>query len=96
MLTADDYRQAIQAQDACNLSGIVHSWSKMMDKIWEEARALKEGTQWVNRHPINVMFSSKVASLTGSEDFSQFSVAYDICTQRSEQLDAAAAHTQDA
>ena len=29
-----------------------------------------------NRHPISVLFSSKIASLTGSEDFQNFSRAY--------------------
>ena len=82
MLTKKDYNDAILVQDACNLSGIVHSWSQMLQKIWVEAREQDAGTQFVNEHPINVMFASKVASLTGSEDPSQFSVAYEACIER--------------
>lgn len=82
MLTSEDYKQAIRVQDACNLSGVVHSWSKMISKIWEEANAGKKGTEWVNTHPINVMFASKVASLTGCEATESFSEAYAACQDR--------------
>lgn len=82
MLTSEDYKQAIRVQDACNLSGVVHSWSKMISKIWEEAHAGKKGTEWVNTHPINVMFASKIASLTGCETPETFSKAYAACQDR--------------
>jgi len=84
MLTKADYKGAILVQDACNLSGIVQSWAKMMEKIWDEARAHGEGTSYVNGHPINVMFASKVASLTGSEESLQFSAAYEACQKELE------------
>lgn len=82
MLTDDDYYRAILIQDAGNLSGIVHTWSKLMSKIFEEARAIDEGTAWVNTHPINVLFASKVASLTGCESIPTFSEAYEECLKR--------------
>ena len=61
-----DYEQALQCQDACNLSGIVHTFSKVMSKIWDEARARNQGTEWVNQHPIAVMYATQVASLSGA------------------------------
>jgi hypothetical protein len=86
MLTKRDYEDAISVQDACNLSGVVHSWSRMMDKIWKESRAMEKGTDFVNRHPINVMFADKVASLTGSNNFSRYSKAYEECQERIEEM----------
>jgi hypothetical protein len=79
-----DYQGAMDVQDACNLSGVLHSWSKLVTRIWEEARTLGHGTDWVNRHPINVLYASKVSSLTGAElisDMSAFSKAYDACKE---------------
>ena len=82
MLTKRDYEDAINVQDACNLSGVVQSWAKKMNRIWDEANRLKLGTEFVNEHPINVMFASKVASLTGAGDSFQFSTAYEECQKR--------------
>lgn len=79
-LTAHDYQRALDVQDACNLSGVVRSFSQVMDKVWGEARATgNASTDWVNRHPIAVLYASKVQSLTGGERDEAFSAAYDIC-----------------
>ena len=68
-------REAIEAQDACNLSGLVHSFSKAMTDLREIARVEGwEGTDKLNRHPVAVLWSSKIASLTMSED--EFSKSY--------------------
>ncbi len=82
MLTKRDYEDAINVQDACNLSGVVQSWAKMVAKVWDEARAQNAGTQFVNEHPINVMYASKVSSLTGAGDSFQFFTAYEACQER--------------
>lgn len=77
-------KDAIFIQDACNLSGVVHSWSRILTEvIWPWARELGKGTEWVNTHPINVMFSNKVASLTRSETFRTFDRAYEKCMELS-------------
>lgn len=75
---ADLAREAIQVQDACNLSGVVHSFSRSITRL----RALLEaqgngGTQAVNRHPICQLWSDKIADLSGSP--SAFSAAYAEC-----------------
>lgn len=62
-------KQALQVQDASNLSGVVISWA---DAIRELRATLREhhavtDTHAINTHPINVMWSSKVGSMTGSE-----------------------------
>ncbi|MCH7814549.1 MAG: hypothetical protein IID40_11085 [Planctomycetes bacterium] len=58
-------RDAIQAQDACNLSAVVHSMGEAMSDLWAMARALDKGTAWVNNQPICRLYASKIAHLTG-------------------------------
>lgn len=71
---ADD---ALNVQMACNLSGIVHSFSKAMTTLREIAREEGwESTDKLNTHPVAILYSSKIASLTGSETSLNFSNAY--------------------
>jgi len=85
-LEPKDYSNAILVQDACNLSGVVHSFSSVMEKIWSTARATGCGTEWVNNHPIAVMYANKIASLTGqyADASPAFGRAYDICKSKAE------------
>ena len=79
-LSPKDYQDAVFAQNACNLSGIVHTFSRVMNKIWVEARATgNDNTDWVNTHPIAVLYASKVGSLANSEDLQSYSEAHDAC-----------------
>jgi hypothetical protein len=72
--------KALAAQDACNLSGVVHSFSSAMTELREIAMAENwDDTEKLNRHPIAILYSSKIASLTYSEIGSEFSIAYNIC-----------------
>ena len=68
---------AISVQNACNLSGVVRSFAKITEVLWEEANKQGKGTDWVNRHPVSVLFSSKINSLTGGDN--EFSKAYKEC-----------------
>jgi hypothetical protein len=65
-------------QDACNLSGVVHSFSKAMEALSEIANNTGQGSEWKNSHPVAVLFSSKIASLTRSEDMPTFTAAYKV------------------
>ena len=73
---------ALDVQDACNLSGVAHSFVDIvMDVLWPEARRLNHGTDWVNQHPIVTLFLDKLASLNRTqclcgESCSNFSKAY--------------------
>lgn len=79
-------QEAIDVQDACNLSGVVHSFSRIIkEALWEEARKQGKGTEWVNQHPIAKMFAEKIAQLSRMDEFGD---AYDDCKKLSE--DAAA------
>ena len=77
-LTADDYQKALDAQSACNLSGIVHSFSNILHRVWEEAREQNKGTDWVNEHPICRLFAEQIAHLTRNRDYNE---AYDFCQE---------------
>lgn len=73
---------ALQVQDACNLSGVVRSFDQVMTAVWDEARRSEKGTDWVNTHPIALLFVSKICDLSrytyGSET-ENFRVAYEAC-----------------
>jgi len=61
--------EALNVQDACNLSGVVHSFSRAMTDLWALAKEAKEGefkgTEWVNTHRVARLYASKIKSLTG-------------------------------
>ena len=54
-------REAIQVQDACNLSGVAHSFAKAMSDLGEHTN----GTDERNRHPIVRVYLDKMCDLTG-------------------------------
>ena len=59
-------QMAMDLQDACNLSGIVHTFSDVMKDL--RGILSKEenfSTEILNKHPICVLFTGKIASLTG-------------------------------
>jgi hypothetical protein len=61
---------ALDGQDACNLSGVLASFNKIViDVLWPEARRLNEGTEWVNQHPICTLFLDKLSDLNRRGDF---------------------------
>lgn len=70
-------RQALEVQDACNLSGVVHVFSQVITDLREIAQAEGwEGTDAINQHPICIMYIDKMASLSGSTSAKKFSSAY--------------------
>ncbi len=64
-LTPKDWQWAYFAQDACNLSGVAHQLSRVLDRVWAEARAADQGTDHVNRHPLVLLYVAKMADLAG-------------------------------
>jgi hypothetical protein len=77
-------KEALSVQDASNLSGVVHSWSRAITRL----RALLEqnnkgGTHAVNTHPINQLWADKVASLTDTQSIglTDLSKAYEAVTR---------------
>jgi len=73
-------RTALDCQDACNLSGVLASFKEIVHEvIWPEARRLGNGTEWVNRHPICILFLSKLCSLNGGYYECDYLHASDAC-----------------
>lgn len=68
---------ALNVQSAVNLSGIVHSFSLIMTDLRDILEKEENfSTTMLNEHPICILFSDKIASLTGSENSSAFGTAY--------------------
>lgn len=87
-LTTRDYQAAFDSQTASNLSGVVHEFSTILTRIWEEARKRGTGTQWVNEHPISRLFTEQIYHLAGGNVVASYAKAYAACTlELTEQAD---------
>jgi hypothetical protein len=77
-------QEAINIQNACNLGGLVHSWSRSMGDLQRLLR--EQGTCAVNEHPISKLWASKIHELTemGMSDYGAFSKAYAECKKLAE------------
>lgn len=68
--------EALQVQDACNLSGVVISFSHIIQEVRIRLESEgKGGTEAVNTHPVCVLFSDKVAHLTDTQFYGHRKVA---------------------
>jgi hypothetical protein len=70
-------QDALVVQDACNLSGVVHAFSRAMSAIRESTN----GTAEANQHPVAVLFADKIMDLVGRPDFNDYGKAYDACKE---------------
>jgi hypothetical protein len=64
-ISTQTYKDAILTQDAVNASGLVKSLAVVVDEIWKEAREQGKGTDYVNRHPIMVLYITQLMHLAG-------------------------------
>ena len=77
----DLVRNALQVQDACNLSGVVHSFSRDIARLRQLCdKDPRFSTTRLNEHPVCVLYASKIASLTGYA-YGSFNDAYEWCRQ---------------
>lgn len=60
-------KDALMCQNACNLSGVAHSFLQAVQAVNEGARRIDEGTDWRNNHPIIRLYVDKLASLCGMQ-----------------------------
>lgn len=74
-------KNAIEIQNAVNLIAVVHNFHQAIESIRVHARANGKilSTQELWAHPICVLYSSKIASLTQSDSATVFSKAYEAC-----------------
>ena len=59
-------QEALDVQDACNLSGVVGSFKAALSDLWGQPDC--KGTDWVNRHPVSRLWADKIAHLTGTQN----------------------------
>lgn len=70
-------KEAIDIQDACNVSALVFGWARCMERFNELFH--KCDGDFRNTHPINVMWSDKLASLTGAQYGGLYAEKYAEC-----------------
>lgn len=83
-LTAHDYRNAVHSQDACNLSGIVFDFARIMQRICNESHALGKGTDWRNEHQIARLFAEQISHLTSKRNWRE---AYLFCQKKAKEAE---------
>lgn len=78
-----DYKDAIEVQNACNLGAIVHAFDKVITKIQKESHEKALGTNWVTNHPIVTMYVCKLDSMNGASYIAgKFEDAYKECKEK--------------
>jgi len=70
----DLIKEAIAVQDACNLSGVVHSFARSITRLWQLERekhasdpTYQLNTETINKHVVALLFADKIVSLTGTQ-----------------------------
>lgn len=71
---AELIKEAVLVQDACNLSGVVHSFSRSISRLWKLANETNQGTDWVNTHRVSRLYASKIESLSGNVKTGDFDI----------------------
>ena len=77
--------EAYQIQDACNLSGVVHGFSRAISELREACP--NQGTEFYNTHIISQLWADKIRSLAISSDsdlMAAFSTASEVYHQHKE------------
>lgn len=77
-------QEAWEVQDACNLSGVVHSFSRAMTRLWEIYQDRAKTTDFrfsstdINQHIISKLYASKIMSLSGDLpiDLSSYGITF--------------------
>lgn len=64
-------QEALDVQNACNLTGVLHSFAKAASEL---RQILNVGNDEAANHPIMKLWSDKVASLTGTQTWTVHSI----------------------
>ena len=59
---------ADHVQCACNLSGLVFAFEQCVADLANEAKRIGEGDEWINTHPICVLWTDKLDDLSRSRN----------------------------
>ena len=60
---------ALTVQTACNISGVVNAFARAIPAIMEYCRKKGTGTDGVKKHPITILFASKIESMVGEYSY---------------------------
>lgn len=74
-------RHALLSQSACNVSGLIHFLPEIVSQLWDIAKREGKGTDWVNQHPVLVLFATQISWLTGAEIEGRWKQAVKLCEQ---------------
>jgi hypothetical protein len=96
VIKPSDYTDALAVQSASNLAGVTHSFGRIVSAVTREASARGKDTEWVNCHPLCILFAIQILhltqrSITTSESGVPYHKAYDYCEARQTPLPPAQA-----
>lgn len=81
-------RDALQVQDACNVSGVVHGFARAMEAVMDDCRngyacmSGITGTDAARHHPVTVLFMDKLNDMCGRElSQIEYCEAYEKCSK---------------
>lgn len=77
------FRDALDVQDACNLSGVSAAFARIVKEVAVEVYANNGSTSDVWKDPAVILFASKIASLTNCEAWDTLAKAHAACEERS-------------
>ena len=86
------YQSALDIQDACNLSGLVRALADYTYLLWEEARELNKGSDYVNKHPVVLWYVEKFHQLAGRPSLDDLIKAHAIIQAKLVELRAEPEH----
>jgi hypothetical protein len=84
LLSKNDYEQCLNAQSGCNATGLINSMKEITECLWNTAKSLNKGTEWVNHHPILQLYAYQLAHLThGREpiEWVDYGLSYAFCEE---------------
>lgn len=90
-IEADICRNALQVQDAVNLTGVLHSFTQDAVNI---RKVVTTGNDDAARHPAMFLYAVHVAHLTGmgSANVGKYAEAHHYCTTKVQEADLKAKH----
>jgi hypothetical protein len=65
MVTTALWQEALDIQDACNISGLLRDLPRVLDAVHGDAHARGQGTDYVNTHPLLRLWLDKCCALAG-------------------------------
>lgn len=69
MISKKMWQQAIDVQNACNLSGVAFAFGAVVQAVCDEAQELGQGTDYRNSHPIIRLWLDKMCHLADIQIF---------------------------